>query len=124
MVQRDMLSKLLVILVKDHYGDMLASVASAILDMETGTLGQIVSRSGLGVKSVRSCLAVLIRQKLVKYRKEESSERIFYSIVTENILALMRYPKYLSCISEDHDEVAVLLSEHLIRAGADSLTGT
>ena len=54
MVQRDMLSKLLVILVKDHYGDMLASVASAILDMETGTLGQIVSRSGLGVKSVRS----------------------------------------------------------------------
>jgi len=124
MVQRDMLSKLLVILVKDHYGDMLASVASAILDMETGTLGQIVSRSGLGVKSVRSCLAVLIRQRLVKYRKEESSERIFYSIVTENILALMRYPRYLSCISEDHDEVAVLLSEHLIRAGADSLTGT
>ena len=120
---RDHQGRLLVLLTSDYLGNLTGDVVGGILDLGTATLGQVSSRTGLSVKVVRAGLALLVKHRLVSHETDENhSSKIFYSVISDNILAIINYPHYTSSIRSSHGELAEMILEQMIRSGTSSVT--
>ena len=64
----DQLSKLLLLILEDHFGPVCSRTAEVVLSLERATLGQIVSNSTLSLRQTRTALAVMIKHHLISYR--------------------------------------------------------
>ena len=67
-------------------------------------------------------MAVLVRHRMVGWSTEESG-RLVYSVQHDNILAIMRYPHFISSVRSSHGELAAVILEQVIKSGTESLTG-
>jgi len=117
---RDQLSRLLLMMVEDYFGPVCSSTAEVVLSLERATLGQIVSNSNLSLRQTRTALAVMISHHLVFYRQEGG--KTWYSVSTENILAVRKYPEYLDLVRSSQGETAANILEEIIRTGSLSLS--
>ena len=66
----DQLSKLLLLILEDHFGPVCSRTAEVVISLERATLGQIVGRTNLSLKQTKTALAVMIKHHLVSYRLE------------------------------------------------------
>ena len=121
--QVDYLSKLLVKLTNDCYGEVAGLVLGSMLDMGPATLGQIHARSGLGANDVRMVLGVLVHNGFVTHKKDDKNEKIYYTVSTRNVLSLLRQDQFLACVREKLGDQAGLLTSSVLEHGNMSLTG-
>ena len=57
------------------------------------------------MKQARAAMAVLVRHKMVSFTAEESG-RLVYGVDGDHILAILRYPHYISSVRTSHGELA------------------
>ena len=72
----DPLSRLLCALVTDRLGQLAGQVVAGVLSTGTARLGQIASKAGLSVKTVRSCLGVLNTHRMLQLRSVSACEQL------------------------------------------------
>ena len=115
----DQLSKLLLLTLEDHFGPVCSRTAEVVLGLERATLGQIVSSGNLSLKQTRTALAVMIKHHLISYRSGPLSipyldiinnsrlegGKTWYSLNSDNILAVRQFPQLLEVARTSHGEV-------------------
>ena len=91
------------------------------------------------MKQTRTALAVMIKHHLISYRLEPpdinfwintldnmmfrlDGGKTWYSVNSENILAVRQFPQLLEAVRSSHGEAAVSLLEEIIRTGSLSLS--
>ena len=121
--QVDYLSKLLVKLTNDCYGDIAGLVLGSMLDMGPATLGQVHARSGLGANDVRKVMGVLVHNGFVTYKKDDKNEKIYYTVSTRNVLSLLRQDQFAALVKDKFGDQAGLLTSFVLEHGNVSLTG-
>lgn len=109
------------ILLQQHFGDNVQKVGDCLLSaVQSRTLANIVKTTGLLKTEVAHALAVLIKFRLVKFAPSSNGgASVEYSIKSDKVYLLVRYPKYVQYIRSKYGELAGLLINELLRVGSD-----
>ncbi|PIA62731.1 hypothetical protein AQUCO_00200631v1 [Aquilegia coerulea] len=116
--------KLAVNIISTHFGSLVTKVCECLLRKGTLNLPDIVRYTELPVQQVKHCLLVLIQHNCVQpfiYKNEENEGAVprgtHYSVIFENIIHRMRFPKFIAIVSEELDKQCVELLEGLLQHG-------
>lgn len=104
------------LLLRDHFGSIVADVASTLMTNGTSPMRLIVFKTKLGVKNVKKALKVLIQHQFVEYVKVER-DIIEYKIDLNRVLSLLRYPKYIYIAKLLYSDEGEHIAEELLKQG-------
>ncbi|XP_068155292.1 LOW QUALITY PROTEIN: DNA-directed RNA polymerase III subunit RPC3 [Drosophila tropicalis] len=107
------------VILKQCFGNVVESVANCLFSATTRTLSQIVSTTKLPRKEVCVALAVLIRFRLVGFEPSQTNPFLpEYSLRREDILFLLRHPRYIYLMQTKYGNVGASITEELIHSGS------
>lgn len=66
---------------------------------------------------VKEALCVLIKYRLVSFKPNKSEVLAHYTLQTDRVLLMIRYPKYISLIKKKFGEEAEMLMEEVLQRG-------
>ncbi|KAH8246841.1 hypothetical protein KR032_001857 [Drosophila birchii] len=106
------------------FGQVVQSVADCLFLANTRTLGQLVSATKLSRKEVGLALAVLVKFRLVDFEASKlNSSLAEYALRREDIICLLRYPRYVHLVQTKYGNVGASIAEELINSGSDTASG-
>lgn len=91
------MEELHLLILREMYGDQTAHVASFFLKHGDLSLSKLAVYSEYPVTTVRNVLTALIQQNLVQVSNTESPT---YRVLTEEIVARLRFPKYIEAMEK------------------------
>jgi DNA-directed RNA polymerase III subunit RPC3 len=111
------------LLICEHFGSIVANVAKVLMTKGLCPLGLIIKESNESIDSVRKALITLIEHQFVCY---ETNNRgiIEYKIGIEEVLTILRYPKYIYVSKMLFGDEAEYIVEELLRHGMLTMTHT
>ncbi|KAJ3387787.1 DNA-directed RNA polymerase III subunit RPC3 [Lobulomyces angularis] len=117
MAKRD--SSLCSAILKEHFGVIVETVGTAILQHGRNPLGTLVQHTKLSVKQVREALFILIQQGIVKYSEQPVGQRIVvhYLAIPKMILLRDRFAFYIKKILSLHGQLAADIIKILLISG-------
>lgn len=111
------------LLLQQHFGNNVQIVGDCLFSaVQSRTLSMIVKSTGLSKNEVSHALAILIKFRLVKFFQSAESNAVEYTIKSDKVYLLVRYPKYIQYIRDKYGELAGLLINELLRVGSDIAT--
>ncbi|KAH8294982.1 hypothetical protein KR018_004877 [Drosophila ironensis] len=106
------------------FGKVVQAVADCLFSATTRTLSQIASATKLSRKEAAVALAVLVKYRLVDFRASQQNPFIAeYALLREDVLCLLRYPRYVHLVQTKYGNVGASIAEELISSGSDTATG-
>ncbi|KAK3799100.1 hypothetical protein RRG08_051378 [Elysia crispata] len=107
-------------LLKECYGDIVATVGMSLLHNKATPLAMIIHRTKMEAKQVKQALCSLIQQNIVTFHQNNSG-LIEYSGSADAILCRLRFPHYIHCAKTLFGDAAELLVEELLVQGRSTL---
>lgn len=108
-------------LLLQHFGESVRLVGDCLFSaVQSRTLGMIIKTTGLTKNDVSHALAVLIKFRLVKFGQPENTGAVEYSIKSDKVYLLVRYPKYIQYIRQKYGELAGLIIDELLHVGSET----
>ncbi|KAH8353817.1 hypothetical protein KR084_002549 [Drosophila pseudotakahashii] len=106
------------------FGKVVQAVADCLFSATTRTLGQITSATKFSRKEVGFALAVLVKYRLVDFSASKQNPFLAeYALRREDILCLLRYPRYVHLVQTKYGNVGASIAEELINSGSDTASG-
>ncbi|KAH8247753.1 hypothetical protein KR038_009262 [Drosophila bunnanda] len=106
------------------FGQVVQLVADCLFLANTRTLGQLVSATKLSRKEVGLALAVLVKFRLVDFEASKLNPSLAeYALRREDIICLLRYPRYVHLVQTKYGNVGASIAEELINSGSDTASG-
>ncbi|KAF6208472.1 hypothetical protein GE061_016928 [Apolygus lucorum] len=104
-------------LVKEHFGKAAQAIHK---ELRSGpkTYKLILSGSGLKSALVKRSLCILIQYGFVKFEPGNNPSIAEYTLLPDNIILLLRYPRYLTIISDKYGAVSRLIIETVLKNGS------
>uniref|UniRef100_A0A0A9WE05 DNA-directed RNA polymerase III subunit RPC3 n=1 Tax=Lygus hesperus TaxID=30085 RepID=A0A0A9WE05_LYGHE len=104
-------------LVKEHFGKAAQAIHK---ELRSGpkTYKLILSGSGLTPALVKRSLCILIQYGFVKYQPGDNPLIAEYTLIPDNIILLLRYPRYLTIISDKYGAVSRLIIDTVLKYGS------
>ncbi|XP_010251272.1 PREDICTED: DNA-directed RNA polymerase III subunit RPC3 [Nelumbo nucifera] len=117
--------KLAISLISSHFGDLVAKVCECLLRKGSLTLADITRFTELPQAQVKNCLLVLIQHNCVQAFSIQieggvgAAPKVItqYTAIFDNILHRMRFPKFLTIVSEELDKECEEILEGLFQHG-------
>lgn len=108
------------LILNQHFGKNVQIVGDCLFSaIQSRSLGMIVKATGLSKSEVSHALAVLIKFRLVKFFHLAGNQAVEYSLKSDTVYLLIRYPKYVQYIQQEFGELAGLIINELLRVGSD-----
>lgn len=103
-------------LIKDHFGPVVECVANQLIVNGPSTLKAICFFSKKPVHLVKESLKALIQHNLVEYQTN-SREQIEYELKSDNVIAMLRYPRYVLVGSYVDSKFGECLVDEMLKNG-------
>lgn len=104
------LAKLCSIIFERHFGKNVQVVGDCLFSaVQSRSLSMIVKYTGLSRNDAGHALAVLIKFRLVKFDSSVNENSAEYSLNRDNILLILRFPRYDKCAIHDKKENLILI---------------
>lgn len=113
-------------LINDHFGPVVECVANQLIVNGPSTLKAICFFSKRPVHQVKESLKTLIQHNLVEFQAN-SREQIEYELKSDNVIAMLRYPRYVLVGSYVDSKFGECLVDELLKNGKlllDDLIGS
>ncbi|XP_016979126.2 DNA-directed RNA polymerase III subunit RPC3 [Drosophila rhopaloa] len=106
------------------FGKVVQAVSDCLFSATTRTLGQITSATKFSRKEVALALAVLVKYRLVDFVASKQNPFLAeYALRREDVLCLLRYPRYIHLVQTKYGNVGASIAEELINSGSDTASG-
>ncbi|GAB0090570.1 DNA-directed RNA polymerase III subunit RPC3 [Sergentomyia squamirostris] len=113
------LGKLCSVILEQHFGANVQKIGDNLFVCSKSLKGLMKSTS-LTKNEVSQALAVLLKFRLAKFEMNQGKTFADYSLIPENVLLIVRYPRYIYYMQSKHGHIAALLVEELLRAGCET----
>ncbi|RUS80023.1 hypothetical protein EGW08_012193 [Elysia chlorotica] len=107
-------------LLKECYGEIVASVGMSLLHNKSSPLAMIIHRTKMEAKQIKQALCSLIQQNIVTFHKNNAG-LTEYSGSSDAILCRLRFPHYIHCAKTLFGDAAEFLVEELLVQGRSTL---
>ncbi|XP_055676836.1 DNA-directed RNA polymerase III subunit RPC3 [Lutzomyia longipalpis] len=113
------LGNLCSVILEQHFG---ANVQKIGQELYTGgkTLRGLMKTTMLSKNEVSQALSVLLKFRLATYEMSANKAYAEYSLSSDQILQILRYPRYIYYMQSKYGHTAALLVEELLRAGCET----
>ncbi|XP_059610226.1 DNA-directed RNA polymerase III subunit RPC3 [Phlebotomus argentipes] len=109
------------VILEQHFGVNVQKIGKELFTGSKTLLGLIKSTS-LTKNEVSQALAVLLKFRLTTFEVPTGKTFAEYSLKTDHILRILRYPRYIFYMQSKYGHTAALLVEELLRAGCETAT--
>lgn len=103
-------------LIKDHFGSVIEHIANQLIVNGPLNLKLICFFSKRPVNQIKEALKILIQHNLVKFQTN-SRDQIEYELITDNVIAFLRYPKYVLVSAHLHSKIGEDLVYEFLKNG-------
>ncbi|XP_012279984.1 DNA-directed RNA polymerase III subunit RPC3 isoform X2 [Orussus abietinus] len=117
-VMSSMSGKLCSVLLLEHFGQIVQTVGNDLFEHGTKPLSFIRSTTGLPLSKVKEALCVLIKYGIVEFEQLEKSVK--YSLVPENILMILRFPRFMFMAKKFCGNEAEMMLEEVLKQGYET----
>ncbi|XP_034663030.1 DNA-directed RNA polymerase III subunit RPC3 [Drosophila subobscura] len=108
-------------IVEQCFGKVSQAVSDCLFSATTRTLSQIANATKFSRKEVGLALSVLIKFRLVSFEASKLNPFVpEYSLRRQDILCLLRYPRYIHMVQTKYGNVGASIAEELINSGSDT----
>ena len=88
------LAHLCSVILQQYFGGIVQKVGDCLFSaVQTRTLSVIMKSTGLNKIQVTNALAILIKFRLVLFEPSANEQYAEYSLIRDNILLILRYPR-------------------------------
>lgn len=118
-------AKLCSVLLLQHFGESVQSVGECLFSaVQSRTLTTIIKNTGLPKSTVTHALAILLKFRLARFQPSKNELYPEYSLIRENVLLILRYPRYVHQVNTKmkNGEAAASIVEELLRSGSQTAT--
>ncbi|KAE8750255.1 hypothetical protein FOCC_FOCC003063 [Frankliniella occidentalis] len=115
-----LLGKVCSLILEEHFGEIVSKVGTDLFQWGPKPLALVASSTKLSIDKVKQSLCVLLQYGLATFAPGKSGRVAEYTIQTEKIFSLLRYPRYLYLIKSKFGVEAETLVEEFLRVGFDS----
>ncbi|GAB6022151.1 DNA-directed RNA polymerase III subunit RPC3 [Chamberlinius hualienensis] len=108
-------------LLRKHFGDVVEKVGKCLMNESLPTtLIKVCQATKLQNVHVRRALCILIEHHMVIYRRV--GNRVEYKLDKDEVIAILRYPRYLECIKTKYDTIGESIVMKLLYRGKATAT--
>ncbi|KAL1509170.1 hypothetical protein ABEB36_003948 [Hypothenemus hampei] len=108
--------KIVSLIIMERFGLVLAKVASFLFKTPDSPLLFIKRGTELPLSKIKESLCILIKHGLVTFRPNKNENLANYSLDSNKVLLMLRYPKYLNFVKKQFgDESEIIIEEVLLR---------
>ncbi|XP_014218595.1 DNA-directed RNA polymerase III subunit RPC3 [Copidosoma floridanum] len=112
------LRKLCECLLHEHFGSIVTEVAAELFKHGTRTLSQITSSVKIPSVKIKEAMCVLVKFGFVMY--EPTDRGLIYTLETDKIVTILRYPKYMYHVKLIIGDEAEMMLEEVLKSGYES----
>lgn len=113
--------KLCGLLLREHYGEIVERVGTALLSAGNQTMRELTNGTGMGTEQVRKALCVLLQHNLAQFRLHRRG-CVEYEARGRRVLRVLRYPRYIYTAKALYGDTGELLVEELLLNGRMQLS--
>ncbi|XP_073954728.1 RNA polymerase III subunit C [Choristoneura fumiferana] len=106
-----------------YYGEIVQQVGNDLFTYGSKTITMIMRSTGLPRSQVIESLRTLIKYDLALFEPSANEVIADYKLIPDNVLLLIRYPRYLLQMKSKYGSEAELLIEELLQQAASTATG-
>lgn len=118
-------AKLCSVLLLQHFGESVQSVGDCLFSaVQSRTLTTIIKNTGLTKSTVTHALAILLKFRLARFQPSKNELYAEYMLIRENVLLLLRYPRYVHLVNTKlkNGATAASIVEELLLSGSQTAT--
>lgn len=112
--------KVISLILSERFGDAVEIVGSHLFKNGSTPLLFIKRYTELSLSKVKEALCILIKYRLVSFKPNRNEHLANYKLNCENVLLMLRYPKYINQIKKKFGDNAEILMEELLLCGYGS----
>ncbi|KAL3265439.1 hypothetical protein HHI36_009642 [Cryptolaemus montrouzieri] len=109
--------KVISLILQERFGPVIEKVGTFLFQYGSNPLLYIKRTTDLPLGKVKEALCVLIKHRLAIFKPNKNENIANYSLCIENILLMMRFPKYLSLIKKKFGDEPEMMIEELLQNG-------
>ncbi|CAB3241504.1 unnamed protein product [Arctia plantaginis] len=116
------LGRVVSIILHRYFGDIVQTVGDDLFKCGSKPIGMIVKTTGLSRGLVIESLRTLLKYDIAAFEPSVNQLIAEYKLVPENVLLLIRYPRYLLQVKSKYGSEAELLIEELLQQATCTAT--
>ncbi|KAF2879491.1 hypothetical protein ILUMI_26686 [Ignelater luminosus] len=111
--------KLLHLILLERFGPIVADVGKALFEFPR-SLFHVRKTTGFPLLKVKESLSILIKFNLASFKLNHDGTTATYRLIIDNILLMLRYPKFINLIKMKMEDEAETLVEELLYKGCST----
>ncbi|XP_037303567.1 uncharacterized protein LOC115449680 isoform X2 [Manduca sexta] len=116
------LGRVVSVILHRYFGEIVQCVGDDLFTYGSKPIGLIVKSTGLPRSQVVECLRTLLKYDLASFEASNNVLIADYKLLPDNVLLLIRYPRYLLQMKSKYGTEAELLVEELLQEGSCTAT--
>ncbi|XP_038078065.1 DNA-directed RNA polymerase III subunit RPC3-like [Patiria miniata] len=104
------------LLIKEHFGDIVEKVCTHLIQNGAKPLRVAAQETGLKIDQVRKALCVLVQHNIASFGLHKRGF-VEYAASVEQVLLLVRYPRYIYCAKTLYGDAGELIVEEILQHG-------
>lgn len=113
------LGKLTSLILTERFGEVIDKVSRCLFSKGPSTLLFIKRTTELPLSKVKESLCILIKYRLVTFKPNFRNENVAtYTLHPDQVLLMLRYPKYINLIKKKFGDVSEALIEEVLQRGS------
>ncbi|CAH1159836.1 unnamed protein product [Phaedon cochleariae] len=109
--------KVLSLILLERFGMVVEKVATHLFQYGSSPLLHIRKYTELPLSKVKESLAILIKYNLVSFKPNRNENIANYTFKPENVLLMLRYPKYMNLIKKKFGDECEMIIEEILQRG-------
>ncbi|XP_018579458.1 DNA-directed RNA polymerase III subunit RPC3 [Anoplophora glabripennis] len=109
------LGKVLSLILCERFGPIIEKVGMYLFQYGTSPILYIVKSTKFPLSKVKESLCVLIKYRLVTFSPNRNENIANYTINAENVLLMLRYPKYINLIKKKFGDESEMIIEEILQ---------
>ncbi|XP_066146496.1 DNA-directed RNA polymerase III subunit RPC3 isoform X1 [Euwallacea fornicatus] len=109
--------KVISLILCERFGPVVANVGTYLLKNQSCPLLFIKRGTNLPLSKVKESLCILIKFRLVTFKPNKNENLANYMLDAENVLLMLRYPKYLNHTKQHFGDESEMIIEEILQRG-------
>ncbi|XP_050299952.1 DNA-directed RNA polymerase III subunit RPC3 [Anthonomus grandis grandis] len=111
------LGKVISLILTERFGPVVSSVGAFLFKRQSSPILYVRKGTDLPLSKVKEALCILIKHRLVTFKANKNENLANYSLDSEKVLYMLRYPKYLNLIKTQYGDEAEMIVEEILQRG-------
>ncbi|KAF7281002.1 hypothetical protein GWI33_005269 [Rhynchophorus ferrugineus] len=109
--------KVVSLIISERFGPVVEKVANFLFKCQNSPLLFIKKGTDLPISKIRESLCVLIKYRLVRFKANKNENLANYTLDSDNVLLMLRYPKYLNHAKKSFGDESEMIIEEVLQRG-------